>query len=395
MEANPALPAVRNGRSKVVNAASAPALVAPNQIAIANTGLAVLLPKWRAALAKVRASNGSAKVLCIGDGSTFGIFSNGTSTGDLKPKAYPTKLAAFMNSAGTNAHANSFMGTGTGSAAGDSASTDVDDARVVMGAGWTHAGLNSVGGSMFTASSATSALSFLPTVNVDTFDIYYRQYSGGGVFAYNFNGAGGGTQTTNNATDSVVKATVSTTLGSNTLNLNYSSGSGVYIVGVVAYDSTKNWVDVINAGWPLSQALDWAVSTNGYSPCNTGISGVAPDLTIINLGVSDVAQVEGIGAYIANVQKIITAAQATGDVLLVSQTPVSVTATYPQSTQAQYAAALYALAAKNNVPLLDLYSRWVSYTLSNANGLMGSVLYPNAVGYSDMAAAIFNFVGNP
>ena len=73
------------------------------------------LKKWRNALTRVRTGAGNARVLCLGDSTTFGAYSNGgADTGDLTTNSYPALLAGLFNSAGINAHRNSFMGDGGG-----------------------------------------------------------------------------------------------------------------------------------------------------------------------------------------------------------------------------------------------------------------------------------------
>lgn len=94
--------------------------------------------------------------------------------------------------------------------------------------------------------------------------------------------------------------------------------------------------------------------------------------------------------YYADMQTIITAAKLTGDVLLVVPVPTVFTLAalvYQQAIQAE----IYALSKANNVPILDMTKRWVSYanksTLYSADGI-----HPTAIGYSDEASAIAKII---
>lgn len=395
MEANPKLPSAINGRRQTVNESGFPALTSPTQRSQIKVADAIRLPKWRAALASVNAGAGNARLLCLGDSTTFGVGSNGsTSTGDMKPLAWPTQMMKMLNSAGTNAHANSFMGSGTG--AGGSNANDTNDARVVMGSGWSHASATfiTIGGAMYTCSSATSALSFTPTVPVDTFNIFYYRLASAGTFGYDINGAGSGTQSTAGASGFLTK-TITGTLGLNTLNLNYSSGNALYIAGVEAYDSSKKSVSVINGGLPAVTTLLYNTNNGIYSPAYGAIAALAPNLTVISLGLNDLNTGKLLGTSIVNTQAIITAAQAVGDVALATFNPGQITGSFTAQNQAAYTAAMANLAANNNIPFIDNYSRQQSYVVNSANGLIVDSLHLNGAGYFDYAAGIYNSIGSP
>lgn len=395
MEANPRIPTTENGRRRVVNAAFLPALTAPGQLAVSNQASSIILPKWRSALAKVNAGAANARILCFGDSTTFGVGSDGSLTiGNMKAQAWPTFLANMFTVSGVNTHTNSFMGSATG--AGGSNANDTNDPRVVMGSGWSQASATfiTVGGAMYTCSSATSALSFTPTVPVDTFVVFYYRNTSAGTFSYNLNGGSATTQSTSGSSG-VASVTVTGTLGINALNLNYSSGNALYIIGVEAYDSSKKWLDVINAGVPAITTLLAATNNAAYSPVASGISGIAPNLTIISLGLNDLNTGKLLGTSRVNMQTIIAACVAAGsDVLLATFNPGQITGSFTAANQLAYNQMVYGLAAANNIPIVDSYNRMGSYNVNNANGLAFDSLHLTAAGYSDYASGIFNMIGN-
>lgn len=407
MEANPALPVTGTGKRRIVNQSSLPALIAPGQTAQMQQANAILLPKWRAALAKVKTGGGNARILCCGDSTTFGVFSNGTSSGNLKPFSWPTQLAGLLNAAGINAHWNSIACNADNPILGTAQSNGADDSRVTLGSGWSGSIYNGTGGSCYTVNNSSSGnMSFTPTVPVDTFTVFYVTQPGASILSYTVSGGGSGTINTgaSNATTSV---NITCPLGINTLNLAWSSGTTTkaLIYGISAYDSSKSWVDVMNAGWPAAQSADWfPVSGGPYAitaGAGKGASCFSPNLCIIDLGINDIGQTtaKSEAFYAANIQGLIGVLQGLGsDVVLNTFNPVGASGSYanpyPINEQNKYIQKIYGLAAKNNLALIDIYGRMQSYTVSNGNGLMGDQLHPNALGYADKASAIFNAIGN-
>jgi lysophospholipase L1-like esterase len=347
------------------------------------------LRKFRTAIAKVKSNQANCKVLCLGDSTTFGTGSNNSNTGDLKPFAYPTQLQAMMNSAGINSHANSFMGYGSPTFENNGS----NDARIVEGNSWTNFGSNAaLGGTLFeNTGSTTNALSFTPTVPVDTFVIYYITAVGNGTFSAGFNSATPTNQSTNSA-NGFATLTISSTLGINTLNLKYVSGGNIFIQGVEAYDSSKKWIDFINAGWPGAKASDISSNPAFYSPLS-GIGFLAPDLTLLNIGINDWGAGTSLSSFQTNVQSVITECQLSGDVIIISPAPSAASST-SVATQQTYVTVMKNLAITNNIPFIDWWTRMGLQSTNTAMYWTSNALHPNMVGYSDNAQTIFNMIGN-
>ncbi len=362
--ANAGLPAANTGLSanSTVNIASA-----------FNNSQAILLPKWRA----------------------LGYYSNGGTTGDEKTLSYPGQLAVLMNNSSggvINAHYNSFMG------GSDSISGAQCDTRITKGSDFTYlTATPSLGGAIYIASADTSnpflfapaANDVNPTTMVDTFIITYVINSGLGVISASVNGATPVTQNTNGASGWGQK-TITCPLGANTLTIKWSSGGLIAIVGIEAYNSQKKWVSIVNAGWGGAKASQIAANPGGntWNPLPM-ISNISPDLTIINIGINDWNAATSVGTYTSQMQSIITQALTTGDVILVTPNPSNPSGNASQATQQLYITAIYTLAATNSLLLIDVWSRFVSYAVSNPLGLYGDSLHPNGAGYADITKAIW------
>lgn len=351
----------------------------------------LLLPKWRSALAKVRSGTSNARLLCLGDSTTLGVWSaGGLTTGDMKPKAYPTLLANMFNASGTNAHTNSFFGAGSANLSGPS--NAVNDSRVVIGNAWTAHTQPTLGGAYLKASANTNSIAFTPTVNTDTCNLFYVQQTGVGFGKMNMKiGAGTATvfdQNSGSATIGLATGTVNGSLAANTYNVTWDSVATAYFTGMEAYDSSKKWVSVMNTGRSGAKASDLAapgvIST---------FAGINADLHIIMCGINDWVNAVSLSSFQSNLQTVITAAAAVGDVVLVTPFPNLQGAAPAPSVQDGYYSVVLSLAVSNNLPVIDLYGRWVSYAVSNPYGLYGDANHPNAVGYADTAQAIFNAIG--
>jgi lysophospholipase L1-like esterase len=255
--------------------------------------------------------------------------------------------------------------------------------------------LITTGGDLFTATAGATPLAFLPTDTVDTFRLWYITNTGLGSFSYNVDG---GTATTINENGSQVFNSVTIAAGSlgiHTLNLTWISGS-VFVAGVEAYNSAIGSVQIINAGWAGATSANWVnnfpIQGNPWTPV-PGVTTQAPDVILLSLGINDwrVTQTStSVSTYVANVQALITAWKVNSDVILVTPAPSGIS-TVPLATQQQYVAALYSLAATNNLPIIDNFGRWGSFERMNPAPYLfysSNNLHPNGNGYSDFAQSI-------
>ena len=351
---------------------------------------AILLPKLRACMAKVAAGTGSCFVLNAGDSTTSGNYSNGSTTnsGDQITLSYPSQLVNMLNAVGINSNWNGFYGF----------SGSTQDSRLTVGSDWSVTGLSTLGGAFAQATASSgNPLVFSPKNPVNTFVVTYITTSGGGTLSASVNGGTAVTQSQNAATG-FATMTVTAPLGADSLALSWLSGGTVYVAGIKAYDSTKSWVNIENAGWPGSKATDWAGSNTPYG-ASTMLGSLGQDATILQLGINDWVAQESQGTFSAAMQTLITNAKSQGDVILVAPVPSYPGANYSQIQQQAYIATLQSLAVSNNIVFVDMFDRFVSFAVAQPLGLMtpstvGSGLHPLGAGYGDIARAIFNVINS-
>lgn len=365
-----------------------------------NYNPSVNMKHWRKALTNIRNNSGNARILCIGNSVALGIGSGTTnaalSSGEIKSGSFPTRLAQVLNTFGVNAHWNSFSGQGLHGAASWPGVLNSSDTRISAGNSWTpNINANILGGAYLKASTNTNAFSFTPTIPVDTFEIWVpRQTPGGfGTIQADVNGGAATTfnETSGGASLSVVKFNVTGTLGTNTVNVKWNAGATCYFVALSAYDSSKSWVDVMNAG---NSGGTWGIVDNTLNiyPPSAGAQhlGMAPDLTIIGGSINDWKLGTGnLALCQAAMQTAITNALVAGDCIIMPDNP-TITSSASTATQLAYINMMYGLAALNNIPLFDLWNRFNSYTTANNLGLIfndnsATNFHPNNLGYFDEA----------
>jgi lysophospholipase L1-like esterase len=338
---------------------------------------------WNAKAAAVRSGTSRALIACIGDSVTFGFGAGaGDATTNARIASYPARMAAKMAAAGLPAINESFF-SNMASPAITPAIMAGYDSRLAVGAGWVSDTNNpTAGGQCWRNDSTLNALSFTPTIPVDTFIVWYYTEPTFGDFTLDVDGAGQ-TAHSQNVAKSFAKLTKTVALGTHTLNIKRTAGN-VRFGGVIAYNSAARAVDVINLGYSGSTTAIWADATDPWSPLNA-LGALAPDLTIIKLGINDFNTSVPLATFKANLNTIITRARLSGDVILCfpnqtnSQTP---------EYQDSYADAMRDVAEAANVRLVDQYNALGSYAALNAAGKMFDGLHPKAVPYDDEAARL-------
>lgn len=342
---------------------------------------------WNTKAASVRSGASRARILCIGDSVTFG---EGAGTPDkftgARPLSYPAQLAVKLAAAGLPAINESFF-AGFGGGTTTAATMLSYDARIVAGAGWS-AGLTPVtaGGGHWVNNSDLTTLSFTPTIPVDRFAVYYFTEPTFGEFTIDVNG-GSTTPLSQNSTKSLANVTLTAVLGTNTVNIRRVSGT-VRIAGVIAWNSAAAAVDVINLGWSGSTAVSWNSTIDPWSPLNA-IQTLAPDLTIIKLGINDWTNSVTLANFRAGLNALIARARLTGDVMLCSPNQTGGAAL--TTAQDTYIDVLRDVVDSANVRMSDGYVFHGTYAALNGAGKMFDTLHPKATVY-DAEAAILTSV---
>lgn len=343
--------------------------------------------KWRTAMAKVRAGAGSAKILNVGDSTTFGQGAGTGASGTIgaRAKSYPVFLATILTGMGLPAHSGSICGNG--------GLTDTDflayDPRLALGAGWAQSVITSLATRTWLNSSTVNPLTFTPAQAFDTIEIWYLQNAGYATFTVGVDG-GAPLQTINAAgAQALVKATVTCPAGTHAINIaRNGTGGSLHITAINTLHSAAAAVSVIGAGWSGSAASSWDLISSPWSP-GFAIPAIGADLTIINLGINNWRGTPPVDfdTFTTQYQSSLSRAKTTGDVIILGPVPSAYASANPQQ-QADYMAALYALAASNDVPLIDMTKRFRSYADANALGFYFDQLHPTGIGYADEAQFI-------
>jgi lysophospholipase L1-like esterase len=353
-------------------------------IAVTPTGVSNFtpssLPKWRTALSKVLSGQRRAKIACIGDSATVGIGSYPIGFNNIKVNAWPSQLASQLASSGIPADSASFFAD---SGVGSYVSMQTADPRITLSSDW---GVNSsyvtIGGIMLANITSTSPLTFNPGITIDSADIYDYAPSSQNTWSAGFDGS----YSTNPITALAVrKTTITTSNGMHTVYLQ-PSGTGVFLIGIDAYNSTQKDIAVWNMGYADSTTGDWAGNSNPYDPMSM-LAFLSPDLTIIDLGIIDMGQGVSVDTFTKNMQTIITTALQSGDVIIV--VPAQVDPVYISAdTQSAFRSALYSLASQYNVPVFDITQVFGDFATANSNGLMFNESHPDQLGYAQIAAGL-------
>lgn len=355
-------------------------------------------PRWRKAMSLVRSGAGRARLACTGDSTTFGLGSVGTpqSYSNAKASSYPTQLATVLGpQKNLLAHADSvWCDNGLATVAG--ATVPLADPRVALGAGWAPTGQGSMGGASFFNNTTNNALAFTPNNAFDTIDVWYVCNSGLGKFAVDIGGAALSPSPvdTTIGTHGALKATFSTgaAAATGTVNVKLSgTPASTFIIGVETYNSATPKVSVWNQGRCGGLASTLSDISNPWSWQNALVAA-APDLVVSGIGINDARLSVSLDTYTANYQQFITAVKAVSDMVMLIEVP-SQTGVVPAAAQTQFVAAQYQLAAANNLPVIDLSQRWVSWAYSNPLGYYFDQLHPYAVGYGDISQAVINSPG--
>ena len=359
------------------------------------------LRKWRSVRNAVLAGISRATIAVVGDSTDAGA---GAGTSGTAPASVGSKLstpsaylARGLVARGLPATFSSQWGDNAYYTSGIPCTLAQADPRLTLGTGWQGnpytSGPNSAGGSLlFNSNASPGALTFTPPDQCNTCDVYYLDGTGSG--AKGFTISDGTTSLAVAATTSNVlkKATLtSASLALNAYSITPVSGSGAtYILGIDCYNAATKEVSVWNLGacaWDTSYWTAPAGATGVYSPLSA-LQFIAPSLTIIGLGVNDAYRGITSGTQ-TRLQSIITAAQASGDVLLKTPVPAA-TSFATAANQLAVQQAHYALAQSLGLPLIDLSYRFVNWADVVADGYNAgdNIVHQNAKGYADTGNAL-------
>ena len=343
--------------------------------------------KHQMKLAKAFAGGGRYKLAAVGDSQTTGA---GAGSGadfctGAKTKSYPANLAKLFRNAGFIVSEDSVMGDNRLPTAGTASVTLYDPKVAFAGSGWARNSPMTLGGNTFINSTTTDILSFTPAVAGQNIDVYYCTLGGGGTFRISDAATPMGADVATSGGPGFIKASRTRALSANAINIARLSGGACYI-NVIDHWANDTQISIYNCGAYGVGSVDWTGASQPYSSLNAQ-SALAADLIVIQLGANEVRDAVAVATYKANLQTCITAWKANGsDIVLVVPFPSAST----DETWAPYILALYQLAFDNNLPLINLYDRFGSRTVSMS--VYQSEVHLLAEGYTDVAFAIWELV---
>ena len=367
-------------------------------VAISQLSAASQLKKWRVALAKMQGKVQNAKIAVVGDSTDTG-YNTSTANSWTGGRAFATDvcLGRLLNGMGISSNIGSAFGN---AAATNFATWLLYDTRFTATNMQIHnlATGTAGGGALSPAAAGAWTLNFTPTdtsgaaLTYDTVEVYYLQNSTYTAFIVSLDGVGA-VSSLSSGSGALNKVTVVGTLAAHVVNISGTAAAANdgNIIGVSCYNSAAKQVLVQNYSYAGASASgtgvsSWTQNTQYYS-CINWLTYASPDLSIINLGLNDMIGSASAATYAAALQTLITACQSSGSVILMVPNP-STTADI-----APYLPSIYALAASNNVVLIDMYSRWGTYTLAQTDGFMGTdPIHPNKTGFQDRGNAQYQFV---
>ena len=348
------------------------------------------LRRWQAAVGKVRAGLGRARIVCIGDSKTMGAGagtdSSNTYTTNAEPRSKTAHLARQLIAAGIPANRNAwFASSGLASPAIKTAY----DPRLTIGAGWS-GGPQTLGGVSW-ATNGTTSISFAAAGNTDTLESFFRLRSADGQGSITVDASPTVLTTLNVSPPSEQpgKATATATLGAHTWNVQRTGGGFLNFVGMLAYDSTTPAVDVINGG-AFGTVSAYHASTNASTiNASAMLSVILPDLVIIQLGSNDLNTGVDVATYTANILSIIAAAKAVGADVVLEVATFGNSGGYGTDAQREaFRQALIGLGASQGCIVVDHAARFVNFANANALGLMRDAIHETEPGYADEAQAL-------
>jgi hypothetical protein len=347
--------------------------------------------KLRKGLANVRAGLANMNVMVVGDSTQAGDGAGtGTNGFDGARLLTPSRRLA-SNLSGRGIVTAQEVGIFGAAGVGASQYPSTYDPRLSYGAGWSAVSAG-IGGAYYDNSTTTNALAFTPAIAFDTIVYWYLQNTGYATFTIDVDG-GAAIETVNAAsTGALVKHTVTCALGTHTINWKRTgTGANLRIAGCTVYNSAAKTVDVWNCGVSGATSTSWINAANPWSPLNA-ITALAADLYIVDLGINDWIGGTSLSTFQTQMQSIITACQASGDVVLCNPVPQAIASTV-LATQLQYVSVLQTLQQSNDLPWLDFRNLMETQEISNANGTQYDATHPDNLGYVEkgrLMTAIFD-----
>ena len=326
------------------------------------------LPYLRAAVSKVQAGTGRARIACVGDSVTagWGAAGAGGGTGSspgaagvyLRTASLPYELSKLFKAAGMRSRCDAFFGTGlsANNTAAEAMSANPD---ISFGADWTVFNQYSLGGYFFGESgSGSTVFTFTPEIAADTFEFGVATFPGNAVLLVSDPDGTIGTINTSAAAGFGKTTLKRSTPSTKPITFARQSGSAVaYVEYVIPFDSTSPALEIWNVGRAGSKASDWNSTSQPWAEGNS-LGVLTPDAWTLELGANDANAGVSAATYQSNMQTLISkmkSAAAAADVQLIAcHKAVAPAASYDIGA---YLTTISGLATSNSLPTpIDFYN---------------------------------------
>lgn len=333
------------------------------------------LANWKAAVMPIlngtAAQATRAKIVCLGDSTTYGIGSLPDGQ-QARFTGYPSIMTKILADYAPSSD-NVCLGFGDGS-----------DPRIVLGGSSQMTGINGAAGNVAATTQAGDTITFTLTPGVyDRVDVYMIE-AGAASANVKIDGVDYGTLNAGTA-GGIYVTTINLPRGTHSQAVFTGLAQGMtFIYGVVFWDSLTPSIEVYNYGQP---GADSAGITNGTATGYTSFGHIlktAPNLCLINIGINDINNGTQTAAQaVTNLTPLITALKAQNcDVILIVPQPFA-SSNYATGI-VQFRTVYETMATTLGIGLIDL-----SNYFNNANypvSLWSNSLHPSATVYRQMAS---------
>lgn len=321
--------------------------------------------KLRLALGRANAG-GTANLAFIGDSLTEGR----TTAGVMDRRgSWPTRLRDAIGGLGIPVSGDGMVLCGSGT------NSTPYDSRITFSGSFDQ----NLGYARLTSNGAV--LTYTTDQACRSFDIWYSKFQGS--FEVRIDGV---LQTTVNPTGASAwdKVTVTNGVtGSHTVTITRTSSStAVSIKAINAYSPSGALTHNLGvAGTTVNGAISSTAWTTLEGQHQTICPKASMDALFVSVGINDLNVLGRTPAQaVADIQTWVGMWQPGPDVVLVLETHSQPIA---QATWDDFASRLYGLADTLDVPLLDMYHRYGTYTIGSANGMYSDTIHLTSGAYAD------------
>lgn len=319
------------------------------------------LPSWQIGKRAVATNTADTYLLCWGTSH----FTGTNPSTNTKATSWPTVLASLLTSAGIPAVSDSNFGNGSQT---PNAGVSTYDSTVTFSSGIT--GFGAQPGGVGLRMQSTATIDKAVTRFTDTFTIYAKRVTGTPQITVSLTGGGSATTFTMAANDNIQTFTITVPrLENNSFRIAWTSGD-FYIIGWIPSDTQSRVVQIINGG----MTGNLAANANAADVLAV-VTAIAPSLTIYGFATNDWFAGTNITTYRTTTLSNIATAQASGDVLLLTD-PSSSATTY--ATQALYNTAQIGCFEQVGLDTIDLFGEMQGgYAAWNGNAYYADTIHLN------------------